>query len=136
MLTSKALQGACRALTQALCTRIYVEDGVVTDDVLADPFEELLYLRRRDMARHRTSGRPRNAYGAPKGAIGRGTPEPACSYGPYWAVVRIRPLWWRCRESNPGPTVTIKGFFGRSHDGVFSAFPLRVAQRETRPSLC
>ena len=71
MLTSKALQGACRALTQALCTRIYVEDGVVTDDVLADPFEELLYLRRRDMARQRTSGRPRNAYGAPKGAIGR-----------------------------------------------------------------
>ena len=60
-----------RALTQALFTRIYVEDGIVTDDVLAEPFDELLYLRRRALTRKAA----RNANGAPKGAVGAGVTE-------------------------------------------------------------
>ena len=60
-----------RALTQALFPRIYVEDGIVTDDVLAEPFDELLYLRRRALTRKAA----RNANGAPKGAVGAGVTE-------------------------------------------------------------
>jgi hypothetical protein len=48
--------------------------------------------------------------------------------------------WWRCRESNPGPSATRQGFYGRSPDAIFSApaIPgtgLRQAQPREFPPL-
>ena len=42
---------------------------------------------------------------------------------------------WRCRESNPGPTVQIWDFSERSRRDVFSTFPLFTTPRETRSKL-
>jgi site-specific DNA recombinase len=58
-----------RIINQAFFERLYVEDGTISGDLLAGPFDELIRLSRRFEAR-RT--KPRKTNGAPKGAIGRG----------------------------------------------------------------
>ena len=41
---------------------------------------------------------------------------------------------WRCRESNPGPTVQIRAFSGRSRFVVHSAWRVRATHPPTRPT--
>jgi hypothetical protein len=46
---------------------------------------------------------------------------------PFWAVplrVRVRTLSWRCRESNPGPSLLCQGFSERSSLCLYSAPPI------------
>jgi DNA invertase Pin-like site-specific DNA recombinase len=59
-----------RIINQAFFERLYVEDGTITNDVLAGPFDELVQLSRRRLMNRQ---RPRKANSAPKGAIGKRT---------------------------------------------------------------
>ena len=46
---------------------------------------------------------------------------------PWWAVplwVQVRTLSWRCRESNPGPSLLCQGFSERSSLCLYSALRL------------
>lgn len=49
-------------------------------------------------------------------------------------VVRVRDLWWRCRESNPGPSPPCQGFSERSSLCLCSAPPITRASRCDGPS--
>jgi site-specific DNA recombinase len=60
-----------RALNQAIFERLYVYDSRVTDDVLAGPFAELLYTRRRDVSYRNRSRTPRTTKDALMGVQSR-----------------------------------------------------------------
>ena len=49
-------------------------------------------------------------------------------------VVRAGDSWWRCRESNPGPSSSYQGFSERSSLCLCSAPPITRASRCDGPS--
>jgi hypothetical protein len=86
------------------------------------------HARHPDHRHHRTttrlSGRrpdtPRRPYSPPPLRVG-------------W---RVRPLWWRCRESNPGPPSPRQGFSVRSPLRLYSDPPVTRTSRCDDPSRC
>jgi hypothetical protein len=72
----------------------------------------------------------------PKGLLSMIPPEQTYSLGPWWAMIRVGLLWWRCRESNPGPPSPRQGFSVRSPLSLYSDPPVMRTSRCDDPSRC
>jgi hypothetical protein len=55
---------------------------------------------------------------------------------PLQVRVRVRPPWWRCRESNPGPPSPRQGFSVRSPLSLYSDPPVTRTSQCDDPSRC
>jgi site-specific DNA recombinase len=83
-----------RLLNQAFFTRLYVDGPQVTEERLAEPFDEILYFRRfRKQGRERSQGLPR-ANGAPKDAARVMGTSAGLLATALAGRVLVRPPWW------------------------------------------
>ena len=75
-------------------------------------------------------------HGEPSQSSGRAHTLAASSLPPLQVRVRVRPPWWRCRESNPGPPSHHQGFSVRSPLRLCSDPPVTRTSRCDDPSRC